>query len=66
MNEVYIVVKNVPTEYKINKTIPLELKFNEGVFKTEKDANDYITKRLALKDMDDKGCNFTIEPWHVS
>ena len=34
--------------------------------KFEKDANDYIAKRLALKDRDDKGCNFTIEPWHVN
>ena len=60
--EAYIVVKKSPCKTEIGT---VDLRFNEAVFTTENLANDYIKKRKALKDRDDKGCTFAVEPWHV-
>ena len=62
---VYIVTKAFPgklegVETKVNIT------FNEGVFETEELAKEYIKARKKLKDRDDRGCKFNIEPWAVT
>ena len=63
----YIVKKQIPVkiygmeEYESITTMDM----NEGVFETEDLAKEYIAKRKALKDRDDKGCKFSIEPWTV-
>ena len=37
----------------------------EGLFTTEKLANEYIKRRKASKDRDDRGCKFKITPWSI-
>lgn len=59
MDVVYIVIKKQKVTNEIYFTT------NEAVFEKEKDARSYIVKRKALKDRDDKGCSFDIEPWQV-
>lgn len=38
---------------------------NEGVFTSESDADEFIRNRKALKDKDDKGCEFVVQSWIV-
>ena len=67
MENVYIVKKEQMAQIVIkpNSTANIPLSTNEGVFANEDDAKDYIKKRKALKDRDDRGCTFNIEPWRV-
>ncbi len=37
----------------------------EGLFTTEELANEYIKRRKALKDRDDRGCKFKVTPWSI-
>ena len=38
---------------------------NRSTDNGEEVVTDYIKKRKALKDRDDRGCTFNIEPWRV-
>ena len=62
MNEVFIVVKKSPVKLEAGF---IDFSTNEAVFATEKEAKEYINKRRSLKDRDDKGATFGVEPWHV-
>ncbi len=64
--EVYIVVKKMPaTVVENGRQFTANFRTNEAVFPTEELANDFIRRRKKLKDRDDKGATFDVEPWHV-
>lgn len=58
----YIVTKTSKVKAEYGE---LDFKTNEAIFDIKAKADDYIKKRKALKDRDDKGCTFDIEPWQV-
>lgn len=65
---VYIVTKSRAVDVVVGKEktmMQTTFSTNEAVFATESEANDYIKKRKAAKDRDDRGCTFSIEPWFV-
>ncbi len=65
--EIYIVTKTFYIRSKhprIDLKVPVSI--NEAVFDTEDKANRYILQRKALNDRDDRGCEFEVEPWHVT
>ena len=55
--EVFIVVKYRKDDYWHS--------YNEGVFASENVAKEYIKRRKAARDRDDRGCDFRIEPWSL-
>ena len=62
----FIVTKKCPCKMLDDdgKTVlDVEISINEAVFATNDLANEYIKKRLAIKDRDDKNCTFSVEPW---
>ena len=61
--EVFIVVKKIPV--KLDSETKIDFSTNEGVFTSEEKAQEYIKARKKLKDRDDRGCTFGIEPWRV-
>lgn len=64
--EVSIVTKHRPATYiEKGKEIKGEYITNEGVFATDDEAREYIEKRKAAKDRDDRGCTFEIEWWNL-
>ena len=63
MNNAYIVVKNSKPFMVDN--FKMSFSTNEAVFSKEIDAQKYIKERKALKDRDDRGCTFTIQPWII-
>ena len=66
MGEVFIVVKEYPvTVVEKKQEFQAKLRLNEAVFGTEEAAREYISKRKAIKDRDDRGCEFSVEPWCV-
>lgn len=64
MESVYIVTK--ATDVFV-ESIGQKIAFttNEGVFTSEQAAKDYIKRRKAARDRDDRGCRFAVEPWNV-
>ena len=62
MTEAFIVVKKTPVSVEGRM---IDFSTNEAVFATENEANGYIRKRKALKDRDDRGSHFSVEPWLV-
>ena len=65
MPTVYIVIKAFPIGKIPGTNADLEFCVNEAVFSTEVKANDYIAMRKKIKDRDDRGCSFRVEPWCV-
>ena len=66
MDSVYIVTKSSPLDVQIGTSkITTGFLTNEAVFSTNEAAEEYIRQRKALKDRDDRGCEFHIEPWMV-
>ena len=64
MGNVYIVVKE-SKPVQTYEGFDISFRTNEAVFDSEDKAKDYIKARKALKDRDDRGCKFNIEPWRV-
>ena len=62
--EVFVVVKETPIAGS-KQSLPLTFNTNEAVFSTEDAARQYVTRRKALKDCDDRRSELKIQPWYV-
>ena len=66
VSAVYVVIKSHKPEKIEGNDYSIPFRLILGIFDSEAKANDFIAQRKKLKDRDDRGCKFSVEPWAVT